>query len=901
MQISKLHGIVPQMITSPTGRTTHMRSSSVEKIANARSATNVQTLRKHPYMLPTDSTEAKPLILPGLMACQACPLYGMHRKRVVPGFGPRPSRIMFVGQNPGREEDLKARPLVGESGQLLRRELARIGMNLDDYYSTNAVHCMPPNLRTPEKGEVNTCSTKWLMAEVDAVDPDIIVPMGALAYRVFLPESEHTSGITQVQGSVFKRSYRGRDRFIIPTVNPAFVVGNEDAHLPALRRAIANIREIHDKGFLDTGVIPFRKTEATWSEVFHIAKHADFFGLDLETTGLHRSSQILGLGLCAEPGNGCYYPFESIPEVYSRLEEIRGYLDNPDRPKVVSNAKFERQVLWHGGTELNSAHDPTTLEPYDSYKIRLRGYHDTLIMAWILGNVPLGLKDGFHHVFGVEPLELLDYGSGFEIKDWHGDKAYDFRLLFELRRGEMVRYSAQDPDMSLRLFSVLRDKLIAANQMSLYEDLELPFMEAIISMEENGVKFDASAMGDVPAQVQQLVRESLVRAEEIAGFKWNPNSAPQAATLLYDTSGPYQIKPVIRRGVVEKKTDKVTLGEHYENPLVRVISTHRAIIKYQGYVKQLPTWVQPHTGRIHAEIKQTGTGTGRVSTAKPNVQQIPARKRDDIDVPLNPKALRRAFVAADGHYLLAPDLSQIEMRLAAHLSGDETMIRLFNEGADFHTNTAMEIYGTTLAQLLGQYGEYDGNARWDNMRYLAKTVNFGTAYGLTDVGLVQRTPSLNLTKADAKRFIDTFYNAYPGFRDWQQEIKRFGQRNGYAETMLGRRRYLTDLTNRDKIKREEAFRAAINVPIQGSAADLFKLCVNSMRNYLIAHDLKTKLIMQVHDEIVMEVPFDELDIVAPAALDIMVNIYPLRVPIKADVEYGPNWADLKKWKPPVAA
>lgn len=812
------------------------------------------------------------MILPGLLSCRDCTL-SSTRRRVVPGFGTYPSRVMFVAQSPGEEEDRDGKPLVGRSGQLLTNACKQAGWDLNDLYKTNVNHCHPPENRKATGPEIKACR-QWLTIEIAKVDPDLIICLGDSAFRWFMPEEK--SSITQVRGNIYKREVLGRERMIMPTVHPAFVLRNVVGLMAGYVAELKNVRlTLEGKAPKLPESIPFRKTKASWDEIMDVVYAPDNlpFGFDLETDRLGRAAGIVGVGVCNEIGNGLYYPFQVKEEAIELMQDLKMGLEDPKRIKIVSNAKFERHIC-------------------ESIGITIKNYRDTMVEAWLLGDHPLSLKDGIHHAYGIEMIRI-DKFKRFKSKDWRGENQLDMRAAQDTIEDEVVEYAAQDPDASLRLHLYQAPKLAerSLDLSHLYTDVELPFTEIIVATERAGIAFDPSKLAEAKANLEQAQVEQTVEQAKLIGKVINVNAYLQVRDTLYFGDHPYVIpKPKKRRGHPEYPTDRVSLGEHIDNPLVRNIFTIRGIRKMLStYIDGLPTWIDPLDGRIHPECKQTGTETGRVSYANPNLQNIPARKRDDVSVDLEGATIRKGFVASrPDHLLYAPDLSQIEMRMAAHLSDDENMIRLITEGMDIHDNTTTFITGKTEDEMLP--------LEWKNARFIAKTVGFGTLYGIGEQGVLMRTPTLKLTLDQARRFIDGFYGAYPGILAWQEAVRAFTRRNGYAETILGRRRYLPNITASDRAIRGEAERAAINVPVQGSAADYFKLCILSVHSLLQQMNLRTKIILQVHDEIVLEGPESEYDVLATEVFPIMTQVYPLKVPVKIDVEAGRSWGSLISYK-----
>lgn len=814
---------------------------------------------------------AAPLMPLSYLGCRRCPL-AETRQRIVWGYGPHNARLMIVGQSPGAEEDARGRPLVGASGSYLASVLRALKFDLDtEAFRTNVNHCHPPGNRQCTPSEIRACRG-LLEEEISTVDPDVIVALGAVAFSALVP-GEKVS-ITHARGQVFERELLGRKRFIIPALHPAAVLRNKPAHersfIADLRKAVQIVRT--GKALEGAAAIPFRKEPGTMAELLEAVK-APAWGFDLETTtgidegGDLRWASVIGIGVCAEPGNGIYVPLQSREEAREAMEALRPYLESPEHLKVITNAKFERHICRN-------------------YGIEIRNFDDTLLMAWVLGDFPLGLKDGYHKAFGVEMQRIETFQKqGFYRKNpLSGKNVVDMEAAQAAEPGKVAEYAAQDPDATLRLYGVLKGLLKQRGLWELYRELEVPFMDVLLDMERWGMHFDPSALRTAAEDVERGYEEVMARLRTVAGEEFNVNSPKQVQEFLYgDGAGEWKLEPG-KDGA--RPTDAVSLAVYSSNPLVRDVLTARAVLKLKGtYIERLPRWISPKTGRIHPEYRQAAVATGRLSSANPNATNIPSRKRQDVSVSIDGSLIRKGFtVPAPDWSICGIDLSQIEMRIAAHLSGDEAMIRELGPGGDIHSNTARAIYRTTEEEV--------GEKRWKEMRSLAKVIGFGSLYGLAAPGLLKRTPTLGLTLDEAQDFIDGFYRAYPKLRAWQQSVIAFCRRNGYAETILGRRRYFEEITSTDRERRGEAERGAINHPVQGSAADFFKVGVLGVYRWLRESGSRARIVALVHDELVLEAPNSELPVLYEKIPPIMANAIPLKLPVFVDFEFGPSWGDV---------
>jgi len=582
------------------------------------------------------------MFLDGLLGCRRCPI-SQERMRVVPGYGDHAAKIMIVGQSPGLEEDQSGRPMVGRSGEYLSTQLRSMGVDLDrQCFRTNVNHCHPHDNREAKPAEIRACMP-FLEEEIRTVNPTVILAMGGAALKALLP-GESTS-ITQVRGHVYTRYLYGRNRYVIPCLHPAAVLRNRPAHEPDFRKDLRIAIGIARTGTYQTKALPFRRERATLDELLQAATLPEW-GFDLETdTGNGadddgnetysndqgmRGARIIGVGICAEPGNGLYYPFATDEESENVMQELKTFLEDPNIHKIVSNAKFERHICA-------------------GYGINLTNWDDTLLMAWVAGDYPLGLKDGFHRAYGLEMIRIDKfYKQGFKRKDRvTGSYVVDMRAAQDDDPSAVAEYAAQDPDASLRLYNVLRPLLEERNLWKLYREVEVPFNDIIIEVERNGIFFEPAALEEAAINLETGLAEVKARITEVLGQEINPGSWQQVQRALYDIPTPYRIPEfkVTRAQKNPRPTDKTSLAIHSANPLVRDILTAKAISKMQGtYIEALPKWMDAK-GRIHAEYKQASVATGRLSSARPNATNIPARKRDDTSVDIDGSLIRKGFIA----------------------------------------------------------------------------------------------------------------------------------------------------------------------------------------------------------------------------------------------------------------
>jgi DNA polymerase-1 len=567
----------------------------------------------------------------------------------------------------------------------------------------------------------------------------------------------------------------------------------------------------------------------------------------------------VGIALSGAEGTGYYIPTDHKPEsnianlpIDLVVDRLKPLLQDPDIPKYAHNANYDLTVLAEQGLDVA----PVTC--------------DTMIAEWLInpGSRNLGLKNLAWNRLGVEMTPIEDLiGSGSK------------QITMDLVSAKKAApYACADVDMTLRLANLLQPELREKALWDLYTDVEMPLVPVIVDMQRAGVKLDVEFLADMGEELGQRLGELEEEIEDHVGHSLNINSTQQLSVALFDELGLAQ--PWMRRGksghystaadVLEKLRDK--------HPVIELILEHRQLSKLKGtYVDALPALVNPRTGRVHTSYNQTGSVTGRFSSSNPNLQNIPIRT--DIG-----REIRRAFVAEEGWLLLAADYSQVELRVLAHISGDPAMLAAFARGEDIHASTAAAIYGVPLEEVTR------------DQRRVAKMTNFAISYGVTGYGLSERT---ELTPAEADAFIKTYFETYPKIKQYIDRTREQARDDGYVETLLGRRRYFPELSTQSRVHRnvrDAAFRMAINAPIQGTAADILKAAMNRLWRELQAQGLRSRMILQVHDELVLEVPEKEIDLVAPLVKRTMEGAYKLDAALKVDMKEGRNWLEMNEYK-----
>ncbi|MCS7050112.1 MAG: DNA polymerase I, partial [Thermomicrobium sp.] len=448
-------------------------------------------------------------------------------------------------------------------------------------------------------------------------------------------------------------------------------------------------------------------------------------------------------------------------------------------------------------------------------------------------------------------------------------------------RAEIARvtdYACADVEATFRLVDVLHPQLAMQNQLQLFTEIELPLIDVLIDMERAGIAIDVPYLHRLSAEMDGQLRSLERRIYELAGHPFNINSPHQLSAVLFDDLR----LPRGKRTKTGYSVSQEVLEELRDaHPIIDAILEYRQLLKLKStYVDALPRAVHPETGRVHTIFHQTVAATGRLSSSDPNLQNIPARGELGL-------AVRRAFVAdnrpasriaAEPILLLSADYSQIELRLMAHFSQDPALLRAFAEGQDIHAATAAEVFGVPL------------EAVTPDMRRIAKVVNFGIMYGMQAYGLARDT---GMSRQEAQRFIDAYFQRFPGVARYLDETKRRAAAVGYVETLFGRRRYIPQINSTNPARRQAAERMAVNMPLQGTAADIMKLAMIRVHRSLADQSLRSRLLLQVHDELVLEVPESELHLVAHLVVSAMRSVVSLTVPLEVETKAGPNWADLE--------
>ncbi len=611
-----------------------------------------------------------------------------------------------------------------------------------------------------------------------------------------------------------------------------------------------SLGEISSEG-IDTKIIDSSEALADLAKTLN---EAELIALDTETTDTDAMrAKLVGISLAVQPGLGYYIPIGhragkqlDMEEVFSALSEP---LTNPDIGKVGQNLKYDYLVLKRAGLTVA----PLTF--------------DTMIAEWLINPASrnLGLKNMAWVRLGYEMTHIEDLiGKG------RGQKTMD-----EVSISEAAGYAAADAAICLRLIPQLQEELQEHQADDLFKSMEMPLIPILAAMEEVGIGLDEDFFHRFSKELDEKLREMESMIHEAVGYEFNLNSTQQLSKALFESLG---LEPPDRArktasGYYSTAASvlEAMMGQH---PVVEWVLEYRELEKLRStYVDALPEQVNPQTGRVHTSFNQTGTVTGRIASSDPNLQNIPTRTEIG-------QRVRNGFVAKESWQLLAVDYSQIELRIVAHMSQDEAMLAAFRAGQDIHATTAAAVHGIELADVTPE------------MRRHAKAINFGLIYGMSAYGLTNAT---DLTLGEAENFIETYFKEFPGVKKYLDGIRETAAKQGYVETLLGRRRYFPNLARGASYNvRQREEREAINAPIQGTAADIIKIAMLKLPDELNQAGLQAQMLLQVHDELMFEVPEDELDETTKLVQQEMENAYTLDIPLSTEAKAGTSWGGMEK-------
>lgn len=578
-------------------------------------------------------------------------------------------------------------------------------------------------------------------------------------------------------------------------------------------------------------------------------EHSELFALDTETTSLdYMTAQLVGLSFSVEAGEAAYVPvahdYEDAPKQLSRelvLEKLRPLLEDPDRPKLGQNIKYDKNVLAN-------------------YDINLTGIaHDSMLQSYVLDSTA-----SRHDMDSLALKYLQRTTTHYEDVAGKGSKQIPFN---QVSIGDAAPYAAEDADITLQLHQNFWPELQKNKKLQhIYQTLEIPLLSVLSKVERNGVVVDADMLAQQSHELESRLGELEQQAHDLAKQTFNIGSPKQIQKILYeDMQLPILAKtpkgqPSTAESVLEE------LAQDYDLP--RLILDYRRLSKLKStYTDKLPGQINPDTGRVHTSYHQAIAATGRLSSSDPNLQNIPIRTEEG-------RRIRQAFIAPENSVLLAADYSQIELRIMAHLSQDKGLLEAFSQNEDVHRKTAAEVFAITVDEVS------------NDQRRAAKAINFGLIYGMSPFGLAKQ---LGITRRAAKEYVDRYFEHYPDVKNYMEITREQAREQGYVETVFGRRLYLPEINARNVARRQYAERTAINAPMQGTAADIIKRAMIDIQACLNKDYPDVKLIMQVHDELVFEIPEDKVETLKPEIRYIMSHAADLSVPLLVDIGIGNNW------------
>ncbi len=591
------------------------------------------------------------------------------------------------------------------------------------------------------------------------------------------------------------------------------------------------------------------RTEKELDELMGLINQADYVSFDTETTSLdYMFAELVGISIALKPNEAFYIPINHNYEGAEKqldqdfvLEALKPFLESDEIPKIGHNLKYDRHILQNAGIDLKG----TLL--------------DTMLFSYVNNSTITR-----HNLDAVSKRYLNINPTSYEDVAGKGAKQIPFS---EVSIDVASDYASEDADISLKLYEHIEPLVQKEAKLAkLYSEIEGPLIYTLGDIERNGVLIDSEKLSQQSKELEAKILKLESKVQKNAGEDFNLGSPKQLQEILYEKLG----LPVIKKTPKgQPSTSEAVLQElSMDFPIVHDILSYRAISKLKStYTDKLPKMINSNTGRVHTSYHQAVTATGRLSSSDPNLQNIPIRSEEG-------RRIREAFIAPEGYKILAADYSQIELRIMAHLSKDQGLMDAFAKGQDIHQATAAEIFSINIDDVT------------PNQRRSAKAINFGLIYGMSAFGLSKQ---LQITRAEAQNYIEQYFERYPGVKNYMDQTKSSAKQNGYVETVLGRRLYLADIESSNYQRRQYAERSAINAPMQGTAADLIKMAMTDLHSKIRNESLDAKIIMQVHDELVIEVNENQLDELSDLTVNIMADIFKLDVDLKVDADIGNNW------------
>ena len=591
------------------------------------------------------------------------------------------------------------------------------------------------------------------------------------------------------------------------------------------------------------------RTEKELDELMGLINQASYVSFDTETTSLdYMLAELVGISIALKPNEAFYIPINHNYEGAEKqleqgfvLEALKPFLESDEIPKIGHNLKYDRHILQNAGIDLKGK------------------LLDTMLFSYVNNSTITR-----HNLDAVSKRYLNINPTSYEDVAGKGAKQIPFS---EVSIDVASDYASEDADISLKLYEHIEPMVQKERKLAkLYSEIEGPLIYTLGDIERNGVLIDSEKLNQQSKELEAKILKLERKVQKNAGEDFNLGSPKQLQEILYEKLG----LPVIKKTPKgQPSTSEAVLQElSMDFPIVHDILSYRAISKLKStYTDKLPKMINSNTGRVHTSYHQAVTATGRLSSSDPNLQNIPIRSEEG-------RRIREAFIAPEGYKILAADYSQIELRIMAHLSKDQGLMDAFAKGQDIHQATAAEIFSINIDDVT------------PNQRRSAKAINFGLIYGMSAFGLSKQ---LQITRAEAQNYIEQYFERYPGVKNYMDETKLSAKKNGFVETVLGRRLYLADIESSNYQRRQYAERSAINAPMQGTAADLIKMAMTDLHSKIRNESLDAKIIMQVHDELVIEVNENQLDELSDLTVNIMADIFKLDVDLKVDADTGNNW------------
>ena len=589
-------------------------------------------------------------------------------------------------------------------------------------------------------------------------------------------------------------------------------------------------------------------TEKSLKELIKKASKAKTIALDTETTGLdYMDTELVGISLSYQAGEAYYIPLKHDDDSVDQLDldivlrELRPLLEDSSNKIIGQNIKFDRNVLAKYGVDIASIKN------------------DTMMMSYVLD-----ASATRHNLDALSSYYLNYKTSTFEDVAGKGVKQITFdKVPIEAA----TNYAAEDADITLRLYEELNPRLEGEDSLNkLNDEIEIPLIEVLSEMEQNGAILNSKILNSQSKDLESRIKKLEEKAYQLAGEEFNLGSTKQLREIFFEKLK-YRIIKKTPGG--QPSTDEkvlAELAEEYELP--KVLLEHRTLSKLKStYTDKLPNQVSQSTGKVHTSFHQAVTTTGRLSSSDPNLQNIPIRTEDG-------RRIRQAFEPSKGNKFISADYSQIELRVMAHMSKDEGLLEAFREGEDVHSKTASEVFDVGIKDVTS------------DLRRNAKAINFGLIYGISAFGLGKQ---LGISRNLAAEYMAMYFEKYPDVKKYMESTKEFASQNGYVETLFGRRLYLRDINATNAMRRQASERAAINAPVQGTAADIMKIAMINMHKAIKTEKSEAKLILQVHDELILDTPKDEIDKIVSLITDSMMGAANLDVPLEIDIGIGDNW------------